>query len=208
MIKCDSKYLDRSFEGIKRALSHNPNFLASLEVKYNQLRESFNVESVDFCFRKYITAELDCHTLGVRGLGRISTAVPRLGGRFRRQMSRLDESDMSKLYELIQDAMLRGYLTHALLFEYPVKRPKHQDESTIYNRWLRVIYTSGTSNNQNMTEALIALSDSALVELLSFFNEHDMKPGLFGSNRKVKIICNYYPIAGLCLRAIEVDNSE
>ena len=50
-----------------------------------------------------------------RGLGRLTTSIPRLGGHFRKQISQLPGKLNNHLAVLIQRLILHGYLVHPLI---------------------------------------------------------------------------------------------
>src|SRR5215472_14163920 len=113
---------DASVSAMQEALRDAPELSERLGL-WKDLRSRFNACAVGFCFFKYIDSELDCHTPGDGGLGRISTELPRLGAYCRRPLSRLSLPERRDLYGLIEDLMLRGYLTRALLVETPPREP-------------------------------------------------------------------------------------
>jgi hypothetical protein len=96
----------------------------------------------------FVDYQLDFRTPGDRGLGRISTEIPRLGAYFRKSMSRLSQPELRDLYGIIQDLMLRGYLTRALLLEAPPKQPVLTNALELYETWLAGFYSSDPSQIQ------------------------------------------------------------
>ena len=116
----------------------------------------FNTGAVGFCFSRYIASELDSWVPGDRGLGRISAHIPRLGAYFSKQMSRLSLQELLELYRTIQDLMLRGYLTRALLLEAPPKQAKLTTGPELYQTWLPRFYSSDPSEMGPNLRAVLA----------------------------------------------------
>ena len=205
MVQCNANHLDYAHQQVQRTLSGNAELVARIAKTYCDLRATFNAAAVDFCLQKYITAEMDFKTPGDRGLGRMSTQVPRLGAYYRNQMSSLSVQDAARLYEVIQDVMLRGYLVHALVLENPLRAPLHRDGSTIYEKWVPGIYAGDPSKmGPNLQEALGAFSHSAFANLKLFFDAHAMSGRGLLAKDKTEMICFFYPVAGLGIRAVEV----
>lgn len=172
---------------------------------YAALRSQFNPSAIGHCLGTYIQAELDSQTPGDRGLGRVSTHIPRLAAHLRRGMSRLTRDETMHVAALIQDAALRGYLTYALLVEKPLRAAKYIDGASLYHEWLPVIYSGANADvGPNLRQMLEVFSDPALQSLADYFTQHRVTPGLFGDDQKTRLVIAYYPLAGLALRAIEV----
>jgi len=204
MRKLRTEDLDTSMSAIQEALADEKNLLGKINTWFIALRLRFNVEAVSFCCEKFISSELDFQTPGDRGLGRITNYIPRLGGYFRKQMSTLSQEQLFELYEIIQDLMLRGYLTRALLVEAPPKKELIRSGQALYETWLPGMYSSDPSEMKpNLRNALAALTDSAFVKLRDLFYHHGMKGGGFMSKDKTDLICAYYPLGGFGIRAIE-----
>jgi hypothetical protein len=83
---------DASVLAMRDALRDEPALSEQLGLWDKELRSCFNIVAVGFCFSKYISSELDSQTPGDRGLGRLSTEIPRLGAYFRKPISRLYET--------------------------------------------------------------------------------------------------------------------
>jgi hypothetical protein len=139
-----------------RGICDEREFSEQLGLWDRELRSRFNVVAVGFCFSKYISSELDCHTPGDRGLGRIATEIPRLRAYFRRPMSRLSLPELRGLYGIIEDLMLRGYLTRAVLFEGPPKQPILTTAPALYEAWLAGFHSPDPSQMGPNLRAVLA----------------------------------------------------
>jgi hypothetical protein len=197
---------DASVSAMQEALRDEREFSEQLGLWDTELRSRFNVVAVGFCFSKYISSELECHTPGDRGLGRISTEIPRLGAYCRRPMSRLSLPELRELYGLIEDLMLRGYLTRALLLEVPPKQPVLTTAPDLYETWLAGFYSSDPSQmGPNLRAVLAAATDSAFAALDGFFSKHGMRGGGDFREAKTRLISMYYPLGGFAIRTFDVD---
>jgi hypothetical protein len=199
--------LDDSYREFRDKFEAGEATRSSIEAAYPQLRARFNTAAMDFCLSSFIGAELDAKTAGDRGLGRVSTDTPRLGAYCRRQLQAMDADEKSTLYFLIQDLMLRGYLSFALLVEDPLRPAKRTTGEDIYQRWIPVIYSSGGRLAQSLVNAIAFVADSAFQSLDSFCSEHAME-SVNSSSGKMGQIVAYYATAGAGLRAIEVGNDS
>ncbi len=196
---------DASVSAMREALRDEPELSEQLGLWDKELRSHFNVVAVGFCFSKYISSELDFRTPGDRGLGRISTEIPRLGAYFRKPMSRLSQSELRDLHGIMQDLMLRGYLTRALLVEAPPKQPVLTTAPELYETWLAGFYSSDPSQmGLNLRAVLASVTDSAFATLNGFFGGHGMRGGGLFREDKTGLISMYYPLGGFGVRTIEV----
>jgi hypothetical protein len=207
MTQFDMAHLDDSCQEIFKSLSLGGTDLEKCQGVYNQIRASFNAEAVDFCCRKYITAELDYLTPGDRGMGRLTTYVPRLGAYHRKKMASLDASARLRLYNLIEDVMLRSYLTVPLFVEEPLREAKYVDSEVIFHKWIPRIYSSVDPQDWKL-KILWGVAGFALENLMGFFAEHKMSgAGLFSKDRTPDIY-PYYAIAGSGIRLVEIGYGE
>jgi len=196
---------DASVAAMQQALQYDSTLADRLSLWEKDLRSRFNVLVVGACFSPYIRAELDFRTLGDRGLGRVSTSIPRLGAYFRKPMSRLSDVELRDLYGIIQDLMLRGYFTRALLLETPPKRAVLTAAPELYETWLAGFYSSDPSQMGTSLRAVLAtVTDSAFEALKAFFGGHGMRGGGLFREDKTELISLYYPLGGFAVRTFEV----
>lgn len=173
--------------------------LNMLEATLSTLKESFNEQAVGFCLGKYIDSELDCSTKGDRGLGRMTTYVPRLGGHYRKQIAALSSAERDTLFTLIQDMMLQGYLANATL-EFDDKgvfaEKSITDSEGVFNKWIPLIYSY---DFDEFDQVIGNFTYSGWERIRDFFEAHKMKVG----DNKTKEILTYYMLAGFALRFSE-----
>lgn len=201
MAHCKADHLMNAFEKICNTVGKETELVNSSRTKIHSLKESFNSTAITYCLEKYINAELDYKTLGDRGLGRVSTYIPRLAAYFRKQISNLSYQEIDELYYLIQDLILRGYLVRVLFVEDTLRPSTVSDGKELYEAWVPGIYAESPSQmSVDMQKAFAVCIDSALTEIKAFFSKHNMKGGGIFSKDKTDEILMYYPFAGFGLR--------
>jgi len=197
---------DESVSAMHEALRDAPELSERLRLWDKDVRLRFNAFAVGFCFYKYIDAELDCHTPGDGGLGRMATDIPRLGAYCRKPLSRLSLPERRELYGLIEDLMLRGYLTRALLLEVPPKEPVLTDAADLYEKWLERFCSSNPSGMDLELRAVLAtVTDSAFAALNGFLSRYGIRGDGALEEDKTHAISMYYPVGGLAVRTSEVE---
>lgn len=213
MPKCTIDHLESSFSSIRTIISKSKNsFLETLDSNFKKLMLEFNSEAITYCLEKYIGAELDYTTPGDRGIGRMTTYIPRFGAYFRKILSTLSHQELNELYLIIQDLCLRSYLAHALFVVEPVGRVRLQNGASLYEAWLPRIYVSDTSKlGQNLMAYISECTMPVVKEIYDFMVKHGMKGSIlsnrdsgFPSKSKVNEILSYYVLAGFGLRFIEI----
>jgi hypothetical protein len=207
MTQFDMSHLDKSYQQLWKPLPPlDAAMMEKFNAAYDELRASFNAEAVGYCLSKYINAELDYVTPGDRGIGRMSTAMPRLGAYHRKKMAALDASGRLRLYSLIEDVMLRSYLSVVLFWEHraehPLREAKYVDPTVVYDRWFPTIYMGGPYE-VNKSEDLWVTAGPALENLMGFFSEHKMSGGLFSNDKFLRGMISFYAIAGAAIRLTE-----
>jgi hypothetical protein len=201
MAECTVHHLMHAFEEICNTIGKDTELVNSFKAKIDSLKEVFNSKAVTHCFEKFINAELDYKTPGDRGLGRVSTHLPRLAAYFRKKITSLPSQDVDELYCLIQDLILRGYLVHVLFSEENLRPSTVSEPKELYEAWLPGIYAESPSQmSENMQKAFTVCTDSALGKIKAFFSKNDMRGGGFFSRDKTDEILMYYPFAGFGLR--------
>jgi len=216
MPQCTIDHLKSTFSSIRTILSKSEkSFLETIESMFNQLISEFNSEAITYCLEKYIGAELDYTTPGGRGLGRMTTNIPRFGAYFRKPLSTLSSQELNELYFLIQDFCLRGYLAHVLFVEEPIKHAKLSSGVLLYKAWIPRIYVSNPLEmGSNLRTYIDACTVSLFKVIYDFIRQHGMKGGIlfnragsFLSMGKINEILSYYILAGFGLRVVEVSGN-
>jgi hypothetical protein len=169
--------------------------------RFHQLKDAFNAVAIGFCLNKFISAELDYQTAGSRGIGRVTEDVPRFGAYFRKRLSRLSDDAYSELFRLIQEIVLRGYLSQALFAEEFVVTGKYKVPSDLFRAWLPIIYVNDLPEKE--WDLLSRVSCNAIQRLKDFLASNKMTGGWFLSKDKTDEIISKYLAAGWFLRIIE-----
>jgi len=205
MTECKIEHLEVAMASIIMEISKDQQeFLSRTKSKFEQFKKRYDGKRISYCLEKYINAELDFTTPGNRGIGQISEYVPRFGAFFRRGLSNMSEVDLSKLYEIIQDIILRGYLVHILFIEESVRDSAISSGEELYQKWIPGIYSSDSSEVDEKLMTMLSLcSNSAFETLKDFINSHKMKGVGFLAKDRTDEIVYYYPIAGFGLRVVE-----
>lgn len=204
-MQCSNEDLERAMDAFRKTFSDDEPFMGFINPKYDKLKTTFNSKAITHCFGNYINAELDYKTEGVRGLGRMSTYIPRLGAYFRKPISKLAVDEINELYRLIQDTILIGYLNHALGSGENLEEAVLTDGEELFKAWIPEIYSSGIGQmEEGFRNMLTATVEAAYRELTAFFSEHGMKGGGFLAKDKTDDIFIYYALAGFILRVTEV----
>ncbi|MFA5015026.1 MAG: hypothetical protein WC549_05745 [Actinomycetota bacterium] len=183
-----------------------------MESKFKQLISDFNSDAITYCLEKYIGTELDYTTPGSRGIGRMTTMIPRFGAYFRKSLSKLSHQELNELYFLIQDLCLRGYLAHILFMKEPISHANLSSGASLYKEWIPRIYVSDPFEmGLNLRIYIDVCTVSAFKAIYDFMRQHGMKSGIlfnkagsFLSIGKVNEILSYYILAGFGLRVVEV----
>ena len=213
MPQCTIDHLESLFSSIRITfLKSEESFLETIESMFKQLMLEFNSEAITYCLEKYIGAELDYTTPGGRGLGRMTTNIPRFGAYFRKPLSMLSHQELNELYFLIQDLCLIGYLAPVLFMEGPIRHAKLSSGDSLYKAWIPRIYVSDPFEMGPKLRTYIgACTASAFRVIYDFMRQHGMKGGIlfnragsFLSMGKVNEILSYYILAGFGLRVVEV----
>lgn len=206
---CKIEHLEEAFLLIKEELNNETEIdeteiVEQAESNFEQFGNNYNCDVLSYCLEKYVNAELDFTTPGDRGIGRVSLIIPRYGAYFRKQLLLMSKNNLIKLYNLIQDIILRGYLVHLLFMERPVKISVILKGEEIFEKWIPGIYSQDLSKMpEPLQKIMILCTNSVFKDLEDFMVLHKMKGGGFLSKDKTNEILCYYPFAGYGLRLVE-----
>lgn len=201
--------LEISMSAMLDAFAQEKQIFDMIKPRYEELKNYFDVEKIGKCIDRYITSELDFITLGNRGIGRMTEAIPRLGGYFRNVLSKMDEAVLLELYNIIRDLILRGYLVHFLFMEKEIKSTVVTGSTKLFDDWVPQIYVNDPSEMKpNLQNVFFASIDTAVAKFKNFQKAYKMKSGGFFSLDKTGSILIYYAGAGFGLRTIEIGRSQ
>lgn len=207
ILKCQKDNLDRAFASDCSAIGGDDELFESMKLKYDQMLTNFNYQAINHCLESYIISELDSETSGERGLGRMTSFIPRLGAYFRNELSQLSESNKIDLYDLIQDLVLRGYLVHVLFMETDKREVEKSSGTELYESWIPEIYSGNPSEmGENLQKILSACSESAYESLYAFINEHRIDRDEIFQSDETDSIFTYYLLSGFGLRLLEIND--
>ena len=200
MLKCEIKDIEAAAKEILN-LAESKSEVSS---KFQELQASLQCESLSYCLEKYINSELDSKTPGDKGLGRMTTVIPRLGAYYRKQMAGLQSKDLSELNGLIQRIILIAYLVRPLFVENPLSKPK-LSEKKLYEAWIPTIYSGNNPLSESVFDTIDTFTCATVDSLLDLFTKYGIgKNRLFGKDKKMNILFRYC-VAGYYLRIVEID---
>lgn len=202
--------LDKYKESIYKSFENNnvdKEVLTKINNRFKKYKSHCNLENISYCLEMFITAEIDYQTKGKRGMGRMTAVdVPRLGGYFRKQISRMTKMERDKLYELIQDIILSAYFFSVFFIEHGAEESIINDKEKLFRAWLPKIYVTDPTQLGNTILSGIKLCTASSIENIQhFFKKHKMRKGFWIFKRdKTDRILLYYAIAGYGLRMQEI----
>lgn len=194
-------------DSLRKLSDGTPGDLEPFITVFAAVKEAFNWEALTYCLGQYISAELDCETPGKRGLGRLTTDTPRLGGYFRRRMAALDRAQLDLLYHLIEKLIITGYLSIVIWVEEEPQKHRMIAGVELYEKWIPGIYHSLQPLPKEVTSAFTAFCTSSFEELKQFLRSHGMTGGGLFSADKTEKILSHYAFAGAALRFSELELS-
>lgn len=199
---CEIKYFVNAFSSLKKDMVNIDT--KKFESKFQKYKQNYNGKLIGYCINNYINAELDYETQGDRGIGRMTTFVPRFGAYFRKQLCLMPKGDISTLFMLIQDILIRGYLGHLLFMEESIKKSKLVNKEKLFQEWIPGIYGQHTSKLPDYMNKIFTISvGNSFKETKEFILNHGMKGGGFLSKDRTDEILFYYLFAGYGLRLVE-----
>ncbi len=94
------------------------------------------------CIEKFLNSEIDYSTPGIRGMGRMSTHIPRFGGYYAKYLIKLNSTDIGIIKSIIKDILNFGYYISVQLeaAEKKIKKFPEKAFDTLLNEWIPTIY--------------------------------------------------------------------
>lgn len=180
---------------------------SDVERQFAELRAHFNVATVEPCISFFVDAEMDFVTPGERGLGRLSSYVPRFGGYFRKRLSRLSADERQRLRDLMVRCLTSGYLACFVRFSRGV-RPVLTDVSQLREKWISAIYSVNLDEVcAGLENIVLNLAAGPVGELKAAISRLELGRGSMLSSpkdpEKVDLILSHYPSAGCVLYLTE-----
>lgn len=194
-------FLSNSMQAIKAIL--NEEVIDDYCAKFQVFKRLCDFEKIDYCIDKYIATELDYHTNGIRGIGRMNDNIPRFGGYFRRHLSNLPEEITNELGNLFKQSIYIGYLTHVLTFEEKPKTSVTTSGQMLFEKWIPEIYVSNIEKAPNLRNFIYGSVSETLLTAKTLMKNYKFKGGGLFSEDKTDLILSYYPQSGFGLRARE-----
>ena len=175
--------------------------IENIDRQFVLFKERISLDRLTYCMQKLIDAELDHQTAGNRGLGRVSEHTPRLGGYFRKAVSKLPQNRVDELKKLISTLMIKSYLAYLLPILGGVDISDSITAEELYEEWVPQIYAYDLGADQG-TGILWTLVMKDYENVEKYFKANGMKPSLFGTD-KTNLILTGYATAGVVLALAE-----
>lgn len=199
--------LERGIASIKDSLRQSgddqrPEWSTELEPQLEQVSSAYDASATTDCLNQFVMAELDFVSQGDRGLGRLSTEIPRYGAHLRKHLRRLSSSDLFRLATLIRTQIVTGWLAFVVAREDPVQVFPPAESSELYRRWIPNIYSGaivGAIDDQT-ARVLLGLGAAAMKEHIDFLRQHQVRGGSMFTKDKTELILSHYHVAGFALR--------
>jgi len=202
-MKITSGKIDEYVDEMLTILKEDTETINEFKTGYQKSKDRVEVDQLNYCIEKYVNSELDYTTEGIRGLGRASEFWPRLGGYFRKGVSQLTQEKRQELDFLITSLIIKSYLFQILLSNQPKEISKIKNSEELYQKWVPEIYRFDISIiPEDSRNFLFAVIEKDFDLLKKFFQDNNMKPGTFSSD-KTKDILSGYISAGVTIRIIE-----
>lgn len=177
--------------------------------RISDFKEYYYSNATIYCMGKFIDSEMDYATLGIRGLGRISTAFPRFGGLYSEFLKKLSNDELKKIRNTIFEIMKYGYMTEILMEMDSGKeliKLKQIDNEIFFQKWIPKIYSSNFT--EEVTEYLTQSEwDSVIYFCLKIGEETNFPENILNlkniKESKLALILVNYVRAGFLLRYFE-----
>lgn len=198
---------DELIEAVDMISSEYKQFLA----KAPSMTEYFYGNAVKYCINRFLDSEMDYVTPGDRGMGRITTFIPRFAGMYANILNGLSINEQNIIRNAIFKILKLGYKT-AVFFEIVIERDPSKldyiDSLDLFKRWIPKIYgtdlTLDDTGNRFISQSR---RDGLIYFCFSIANETSFPPQelfLYKAIRsKLMLIIGKYIEAGFWLRILE-----
>jgi hypothetical protein len=197
--------IEDTFKGMMDNLEEGE-LKSKLNSKFARFKNAFNGKKIAYSLHNFIKPELDFKTTELRGIGRVSEQVPRFGGYYNKQLSQIGQDKIEILYNLIQNLMLRAYLTGVLMLSEELKEATVTNIHELFEKWIPNIYvTPFNALGSSLQKALLALCSSSVDNIINFLETNKIKRKSLLRRDKIDGIISYYIVAGCGLRITETE---
>jgi len=179
--------------------------------KASSINEYFYSDAVKCSIGRFLDSEMDYTTSGIRGMGRISTFIPRFGGLYSKILQGLSNDDLNTIKNTIFCIIKLGYKTavfvEVLLEREPMKLD-HFDTLPFFNNWIPKIYATDWSNSSELSSFIIqSKTDSILYFCLKIADDTNFPQKILAlrsvRESQLALIIGKYVEAGFLLRFLE-----
>lgn len=180
--------------------------------KVENINEYFYSSSVQYSIEKFVEAEMDYSTPGIRGLGRMSTYIPRFGGLYSRYLQKISKEELNRIGNSIIEIIKDGYKTAIFLdmvSEQELKKLNKNDNESFFQKWVPQIYVSDLMETPTVSEFLDQSAWGGMVYFSLKISEETNFPKKYltikyARESKLSLIIARYVVAGFLLRFLEI----
>lgn len=174
------------------AMSKQFESIETFKKNFEQNKSIISCEAINYCLEKFLHAEFDYSTPGVRGLGRMTDFYPRLAGYYRKPLSNMEAEKMRELDSHITRLLMKSYLFLLLISNNKMEPTDTINAELFYKRWLPQVYTFNLNNfGETTINLLFAVIKKDFENIQNFFKQNGMKTGFFGINKETRILDGY-----------------
>jgi hypothetical protein len=197
---------DIFLKNVDHIFSEDSDLLSQVRKSILEAHLIANREAVLYSLERYIEAELDFAGVGDRGIGRLSTEIPRYGAYFRKRLSQLAPSELEILRQQIIDTVIAGYFSHVVAAEDPVLQPTVSSSNQLFSEWIPIVYSAALPNSfsREIMHNVNGLLGHALTKHKAMLYVMKIRGGGWFRRDLTDEVIYYHGIAGFGLRAIEV----
>ena len=202
-MKITLETLDQYVDEMLTILNGDKETIGEFMDDYKKSRARIKIDQINYCLEKFINSELDYTTEGTRGLGRASTFWPRLGGYYRKGMSKLSKEGSRELDARITSLIIKSYLFSILVHDELKEVSKIKSPDELYQKWIPEIYRFNFDvMPQDSKNLLFTFIGNDFNVLKTFFKENDMSSRVFQKDKHKEILSGYIG-AGIMMRIVE-----
>lgn len=106
-----------------------------------ETRERYVTDPARICLDRYVSAELDFVTPGLRGIGRIGEHIPRLGAKHRSAFANASYDALAAIEYALKLHILNGYLFLEFIRRLPVQQSMRYDSGRLFDAWIGRVYS-------------------------------------------------------------------
>lgn len=193
--------INQSIASIKSLLSQQEAKI--FDKKMSKLKYNHDFAVPEYCIDKFIKAEMDQQSPGIRGVGRVTDEIPRFGGFYRSSLNHLYKDEIIALEVLFKELIYIGYFTHVIVCEDILRPAEFEDKYKLYQMWIMYILGFDNRSFSQSIEIIESASQEAGDNLKEKLNKLEFHMSDHGKEILDGIL-RFYGVAGFTLRRREM----